>query len=480
MNIFHVEHGTHIKSNQSTEKMMRHLLIALLPIIIFSFYKNGIIPYLNSNTDLLGLFRPLLLIIVAALTSLISEIIYHQIFLKNSNGGLKSFLKNSYSIIPGIFLALILPLNTPFLIIIFGSFVATIVGKMLFGGFGSNIFNPALIGRLFVISAYAITIVNNGGYLNAYEVDTIAKATPLTNAGLLNGIGTYQTLVAPYGNLWNFLLGTIPGALGETSAILCLIGFFYLAMNKVIKWKIPVVYILTVFVMTYLIGNYNGLGLWFPMFHILSGGLMFGAVFMATDPVTSPTTPVGQILYGLFLGILTVAFRFLTPAPEGVLTAILTMNMLVFIIDRIGAKARISFRKSLIPFLVAWISIVGLGFYIASSYEKVVPNTPDSDPKFTLISKTVTGTLTTYMVSEKGYMSTIKAKIVIDGGTVITYEVLSQGDSFYQKIIDANYPNVLITKQKDLTNADTVSGATFSSTAIKKMLINTLGDYNAK
>lgn len=480
MNIFHVEHGTHIKSNQSTHKMMKHLLIALLPIILFGFYKNGIIPYINSNTDLLGLFRPLLLVVVGGLTSLLSEVVFYQIFLKKNGEGLKSFIQNSYGLIPGIFLALILPLNTPFLILIFGSIVATIIGKMLYGGFGNNIFNPALIGRLFVISAYAITIVNNGGYLNPYEVDTIAKATPLTNAHLITGIGTYQTLVAPYGNLWNFFMGTIPGALGETSALLCLVGFFYLMMNKVIKWKIPVIYILTVFGLTYLIGSYNGLGIWFPMFHILSGGLMFGAVFMATDPVTSPTTPVGQILFGLFLGILTVAFRFLTPAPEGVLTSILTMNMLVFIIDRIGAKARISFRKSLIPFLIAWISIVGIGLYIATSYVTPVTNKPNTDPKYAIVSKTVVGTTTTYIVTEKGYMSTIKAQIVITNGTVVTFDILQQGDSFYQRVVNANYTAKLISEQTTLSKSDTVSGATFTSTAIKKMLINTLGDYNAK
>ncbi len=477
MRKFNVEDGTHIAINNDTKRMMKHLLIALSPIIIFSFYKNGIIPYTQNSTGLLGMFWPLILIFVAASTSLISEAIYYRYFLNKKNQELKEALQNSFSFIPGLFLGLILPLNTPLAIVIFGAVFATIIGKMIFGGFGNNVFNPALVGRLFVFSAYALTIVNHGGYLNPYEVDTIAKATPLTNAHLVTGLGTYQTLVAPYGNLWNFFWGTIPGSLGETSALLCIAGFIYLTYQKIIKWKIPVVYILTVFCITFLIGNYNGLGIWYPLFQIFSGGLMFGAVFMATDPVTSPTTSVGQILYGLFLGILTVAFRFLTPEPEGVLTSILTMNLFIFIIDRIGAKARISFRKSLIPFLLAWFLIVGLGLYIANIYKTPVTNV---DKNFAIISKTVSGLDTIYVVTEKGYMSTLKGQIVINNGTVTSFTVLYQGDSFYSKVESANYTSTLISGQKNLTDVNTVSGATYTSRGLKNMLINTLGDYNAK
>jgi Na+-translocating ferredoxin:NAD+ oxidoreductase subunit D len=111
------------------------------------------------------------------------------------------------------------------------------------------------------------------------------------------------------------------------------------------------------------------LELWFPLFHILSGGLLFGAVFMATDPVTSPTTQIGQLLFGLYLGILTVVFRFLTPEPEGVLTSILTMNMFVYLIDKLGAKARFKFRKTIMPFVIAWSLIIGLGMYISTTFE---------------------------------------------------------------------------------------------------------------
>lgn len=475
MKDFHLKTGPFVKSNNSTKKMMLHLLIALIPIIIFNFYKNGIVPYQHGSIEFIKIFYPLVFILVPTLTSFLTELLYALLFLKKKNVELKDYLSGSFSIFPGLFLGLILPINTPLSIVIFGAFIATFVGKLLFGGFGNNVFNPALIGRLFIISSYAIVISNSGGYLNPYELDTISSSTPLTNAAMVEGIGTYETLVTPYGSLTNFFIGTIPGALGEVSALLCLIAFIYLTITKVIKWKIPATYILTVFLITYMIGSVNNLGIWYPLFQIFSGGLMFGAVFMATDPVTSPTTPVGQILYGLFLGVLTVIFRYLTPLPEGVLTSILTMNMFVFIIDRIGAKARFNFKHAFILFLFAWILVIGTGSMIGSSYQQEETIT---DPNYNIISKEINGNKTKYLVSQKGYSSVIEASIVISNGEVESFEIISQNDSFYQKVEDANYIKSLINSQKDLPNLDTVSGATVTSNALRQMLINTLKDYN--
>lgn len=195
---------------------------------------------------------------------------------------------------------------------------------------------------------------------------------------------------------------------------------------------------------------------------------MFGAVFMATDPVTSPVTPIGQILYGLFLGILTVIFRFLTPFPEGVLTSILTMNMLVMILDKIGAVARFNFKITIIPFIIAWILILGLSVGISATTKE-----EKKDTNFNIIEKTKDGNKTTYIVTQKGYSSNIKAKIIIENKKVLELNILEQNDSFYQKIEDENFVN----KLKENPEADTVSGATITSTAIKTMLKNTLNDY---
>jgi len=464
--------GPFIKSNNTTKKMMMHVIIALTPIIIFTFVKNGIIPYSKGYINILGLFYPLIFILISTLATFTFETIYSYIFLRKKHN-FKELIKNSYSIFPGLFLSLILPINTPIIILIIGSFMSSIIAKMLFGGFGNNIFNPALVGRLFIITMYAIVIGNSGGYLNSYELDTISSSTPLTNLSTISGIGTYNEIVKPYGSLMDFFIGTIPGAVGETSALLCLLAFIYLTIFKVIKWKIPVVYILTVFSITYVIGGMNDLGIWYPLFHIFSGGLMFGAIFMATDPVTSPVTPIGQVLYGLFLGILTVIFRFLTPFPEGVLTSILTMNMFVMILDKIGAIARFNFKITLIPFVIAWILILGLSIGISMNYSN---KTEEIDPNYNIISKTVENKKTSYIVTQKGYSSTIRASITIENGKITTFQVLEQNESFYKKIEEQDYINKL--KQNNVQEIDTVSGATITSNALKKLLINTLNDYN--
>lgn len=468
MNKVVTKKGPFIKDNNSTFKIMRNLFIALLPIILFSFYKNGYLPYKNKDVGISGLFYPLVFIILPALNGFIIELFWSKFILKRDGIEVLNTVKSSFSIFPGLFLGLILPMNTPLLIVILGSFFATVIGKLIYGGFGNNIFNPALVGRLFIISTYALTIVNNGGYLNASELDAITKATPLSN--IVSGIGSYETLVKPYGSLMNFFIGTIPGSMGETSALLCLIGLIYLLFTKVIKWIIPFTYIITVFIITYFIGTINGVGIWYPLFQILSGGLMFGAIFMATDPVTSPVTKIGQTLYGLLLGLLTVIFRYLTPFPEGVLTSILTMNMLVLILDKIGFKARFKKKYIFIPLTIVIILIATISLYIGTTFSK-----PKSD--FNIISKTKKNNITTYIVTNKGYSSDIKAKIELKDNKILKYEIIYQNDSFYKTIEDNDYINKLIKNQNAINEMDTVSGATVTSTALKKILLNVIYDY---
>ena len=198
---------------------------------------------------------------------------------------------------------------------------------------------------------------------------------------------------------------------------------------------------------------------------------------MATDPVTSPTTPVGQVIYGLFLGILTVLFRFLTPYPEGVLTSILTMNMLVFIIDKIGAKSRLKFYHAVLPFLAAWLIIVAMGFTIGNKYKDTEVKV---DPNYNILSSDKEGSTTTYVVTQGGYHGNIKAEIIIKDNKVTSINILEISDDFYPKVESANYIDELLEKQDNLEGVDTVSGATVTSSSLKKMLINTLKDYEEK
>ena len=329
--------GPFIRSKYKTNKIMLNTLIALFPLIIFSIYKNCYIPYSHGNITFIEMFNPIIFIIIGTLTSFVIEVIYALILKK------KNYIKNSYAFFPGLFLSLILPINTPIYVLVIGCVIAS-VSKIVFGGFGKNIFNPALVGYLVIILFFSSVLTTNN-YLNKYELDTINSPTPLTNASMVTGLGSYEELVKPYGNLSDFFIGTIPGSFIETSALLCLVAFIFLSLTKTIKWRIPLFYILTVFVITLGISRLLGEGIYYPFFHILSGGLMFGAIFMATDPVTSCVTPIGQILQGILLGLITVIFRFI--GVEGVAFSILIVNLFVILLDKIGVQSRFNFTKSI-------------------------------------------------------------------------------------------------------------------------------------
>lgn len=452
--------GPYIHSKNNTSKMMRNLFISLIPIILFSFYKNGIIPYMHNKISLLEMFYPLLFIFVGIISSFIYELLYTRIFMKKRGLELKEITKTSFSIFPGLFVALVLPLNTPISILLFGTFMATIFGKMIYGGFGHNIFNPALIGCLFVLTTYSNVIVNSGGYFNAYELDTISSATPLS---IVSNNISYDTLVKPFGSLWNFFFGFIPGSVGEVSFFLCLIAFIYLTITKTIKWKIPVSYITTVFIITFIVGLNNNLGIWYPLFQIMSGGLVFGAVFMATDPVTSPTTSLGQILYGISLGILTLICRYLTPYPEGVLTSILTLNMFVFILDKIGIRNKKYIKKMIISLIIMLFIAISL---IISFNTKL--SSTDIDRDFNIISKEIENNTITYIATQKGFKGNIKSKVIIKDNEIITYEVLECMDDYLNVVLKEDY----LEKLRENSEIDTISGATRTSTALKKLIIN--------
>jgi len=458
--------GPYLRSKNNTKKIMNNLIIALIPIIIFSIYKNGYIPYSNDKISFIEMFRPLLTVLIGVITSFVVEFVYYKL-IKKSNG-----FKCSYSIFPGLFLALILPLKTPIYIVAIGSFIGSL-SKLLFGGFGKNMLNPALVGYVFIIVVFS-SIFSTNNYFNAYEIDTISSSTPLTNASMISDIGSYDKLVKPYGSLLNFFIGTIPGSMAETSAVLCIFAFIYLTITKTIKWRIPVFYVSTVFIITFGIGRLLGQGLYYPLFHVLSGGLLFGAVFMATDPVTSAVTPIGQVLQGIFLGILTVFLRI--TGVEGVAISILIINLFVFLLDKVGMSSRLNFIKCVPYFIIVAIliiiSIIGL-----ASTKRVEGN---QDPNFNIVIKTKEGITTNYVVRQKGYGGNIKASISIVNDKIESIEILSHNETKdrYQLVIDSDYIQQLISNQDNIEDLDTISSATVTSNALKKMIINVMQDYN--
>ena len=235
------------------------------------------------------------------------------------------------AVVTGMLLAFVCPVTIPYWTIILGDFFAIIVVKMLFGGLGKNIVNPALAGRAFMFSWpvlmntwVKVGFENAAGVISA--ADAVTAATPMAS---LHG-GTL-----PEASVMDLFLGNVGGSLGETSALLLLIGFVYLLIRKVLTIRIPLAYIGTVAVLAFLFPMGNDRLTWMAS-HLFGGGLMLGALFMATDYVTSPITKLGQIIYGIGCGVITILIRYFGGYPEGVSYAILVMNCCVVLLDRIG------------------------------------------------------------------------------------------------------------------------------------------------
>lgn len=364
---------------ENTSMKMWDFIIALIPIVIFAWVKNGILPYFSNEVVVPVTFwqmlYPLVLVITGAFTCTLIEFVYYALIKKENR---KIVLSQMHvAAIPGILLGLLMPLAAPVWVLIIGCLVATIIVKLLFGGFGHNIFNPALVGYVFVLTAYYGVINNAGGFPNAIELniltssspgsELIAGVTPLTHFKA-NLYAPMDDIIAPYDSLFKMFLGFKPGVLGETSTLLCILAGIYLSIRKVIDWKIPLIYVGTVFGLSYLVGISTGHGfdIRYPFYCIITGGLMFGAVFMATEPVTGPKTPNGKTLFAISLGVLTILFRYLSNYPEGVATSILLMNLLVVLLDGVCARIRIQplFKKRFIVYSIIIIFFILISFFV--------------------------------------------------------------------------------------------------------------------
>jgi Na+-translocating ferredoxin:NAD+ oxidoreductase subunit D len=314
--LFHVSAAPHTRSPITTRNIMRDVVIALVPASLFGIYNFGL--------------RALSVILVTILASVLTEYIYCR-------GMKKKICVGDYSaVVTGLLLALNLPSNIPLWIAAVGGVFAILVVKMVFGGLGQNFMNPALAARVFLLisfparmagKAFEVAKINTPSitdYLNngAVALDGVSGATPL--AELKAG----ETV-----DLLKMLIGNIGGTIGETSAIAILLGGLYLVARKVISLRIPLSYIISFAIFVLLFGQ-NAFDTNFLLGHILGGGLLLGAFFMATDYVTSPASKNGQIVFGICLGLLTGLFRLLGGSAEGVSYAIIFGNMLVPIIDK--------------------------------------------------------------------------------------------------------------------------------------------------
>ena len=296
--LYHVSSSPHVRAKDTTSRIMLYVIIALLPTSIFGIVNFG--------------YKAAVLILVSVASCIASEWIFNLIVHK------KNAVSDLSAVVTGLLLALNLPASLPWWEAVIGSVFAIVIVKMMFGGLGQNFMNPALGARCFLLIAFAADMTN-------FTVDGYSGATPLA---LIReqGVGAVNTM--------NMLIGKTAGTIGETSAIAILIGAMFLILMGVITLRIPGTYIITFVIFISLFGG-HGFDIDYIVAELCGGGLMLGAFFMATDYVTSPITPKGQILYGILLGILTGLFRIFGANAEGVSFAIILSNLLVPMIEKI-------------------------------------------------------------------------------------------------------------------------------------------------
>ena len=293
--LYNVSSSSHIRSKDTSSRIMLYVVIALLPAAAFGVWNFG----LNA----------LILILACIATCVASEWLFEKLIHK------KSTINDFSAVVTGLLLALNLPHTLPLWQAILGSVFAIVIVKMMFGGLGQNFMNPALGARCFLLVSFA-------GTMTSFTYDGVTGATPLA---LLKSGESVDTM--------KMLIGTTAGTIGETSVIAILIGAVILILLGVIDLTIPASYILSFVVFILLFGG-HGFDVNYLTAHLCGGGLMLGAFFMATDYVTSPITPMGKVVYGICLGILTGLFRIFGANAEGVSFAIILSNLLVPIIEK--------------------------------------------------------------------------------------------------------------------------------------------------
>ena len=300
----------HIRSNENTRSIMLDVIIAMLPALCWAIYNFG--------------FKALLSVVVSVVACLFWEWLYRKLMKKPQSIGDLS------AVVTGMLLAFVCPPELPWWTLVIGAFFSIVVVKQLYGGIGCNFLNPALAGRAFLLASYATWMTSWA--IPQIRPDVTSAATPM--AIMKEGTEeAFTTLMSNY-SIGDMFLGKVGGSLGEVSALCLLVGGVYLLIRKVISWQIPVAYIGTVAILTLIAAPAGIDNVQYMLYNVFGGGLMLGAIFMATDYATSPVTKPGQLIFGLGCGLLTCFIRRFGSYPEGVCYSILIMNCTTWLLDK--------------------------------------------------------------------------------------------------------------------------------------------------
>lgn len=319
MNLLNISGSPHVHDKDSVKGIMYWVVIAMLPAMLVSFYMFG--------------FGAVIITLASIIFCLVIEFLIQKFILK---GPVTIF--DGSAIVTGILLAFNVPSNLPLIILFIGALAAIGIGKMTFGGLGKNIFNPALVGRVVLLISFPVEMTSWPKPIESARqlTDVITGPTPLAimKEGLAKGESVSHVLSqSGMGNYLDFATGQMGGSVGEVSAIAILLGAIIMLFRKVITWHIPVAYLGSAVLFSGILWLISPEAYVDPMFHILTGGMMLGVFFMATDMVTSPMSHTGQVIFGAGCGILTILIRVFGAYPEGVSFAILIMNAFVPLIN---------------------------------------------------------------------------------------------------------------------------------------------------
>ena len=311
---FLVSSSPHMHEGQTVGSIMRLVLYALLPVTLFSIYIFGL--------------AALRVIVISVSSAVLFEMLWQRIAKR------RVMIGDCSAVLTGLLLALNLPATSPWWMILVGSFFAIVIAKQIYGGLGYNPFNPALVGRVVLLISFPVQMTARWVTPSRWGMNAVTTATPLgrirdslISQGRIDIHLTRQEWI-------DLLIGNRAGCLGEVSVLLLVLGGIFLIAKKVIKWHTPASYILTVWALTGIFHLVDPTKYANPSFHVITGGLFIGAVFMATDYVTSPITPKGMLIFGFGCGVITVVIRLFGAYPEGVSFAILLMNAATPLIDR--------------------------------------------------------------------------------------------------------------------------------------------------
>lgn len=483
-----------LRQKQSTKRIMLELMIGLLVVFAFSLL------YYATSYGSKHVMQAIMLMAVSLLVALLTEVVF-AFFTKKEQAFtlayIKKFLGSSFGWITAIILTLMCPISIPLYALAFATFFAIFFVKLLFGGFGNNIFNPAAVGRAVIFATFV-----------GATTDVVTSATPTTTiASSYNWLVTSQEAIGAMmdelGGLGTLFLGNYPGAIGETSVLIILLVGIVLALRKVIDWRVPVVYLGSIFVLAMAIAVFRGVGsygslpgfIWYPLLHLFSGGVVFGAVFMLTDPVTSPTSAQGRCIFALGAAILTMLIRIKANLPEGCLYSILMMNMLTPMIEKGLQGKQLQLRKKA-AVIFSCVAVVGLGAVLLAGSvieaKQVDPVTTvaSTDKEMLDLDAAITkttpqGKQTMYTVRAQGYTAqedpsvynVFEITVDMDTKTITSMKVTEINDSDFVKaeFAESNellkLKNLPLDEELAIQTPDVVSGATYTTRSAVRAIV---------